>query len=63
MLFPYLYHCPEKLQGILCYDENENLFFVFGDKYISLDRIRILVETGCLTIGQPTSEERDSDRD
>lgn len=57
MLFPYLYHCPEKLQGILCYDENENLFFVFGDKYISLDRIRILVETGCLAIGQPTSEE------
>ena len=44
MLIPYLYHCPEKLKGILHYDENENLFFVFGDRYISLDRVRSLVE-------------------
>lgn len=44
MLIPYLYHCPEKLKGILHYDENENLFLVFGDRYISLDRIRSLVE-------------------
>ena len=44
MLIPYLYHCPEKLKGILHYDENENLFFVFGDRYISLDRVKSLVE-------------------
>lgn len=57
MLIPYLYHCPEKLKGILHYDENENLFLVFGDRYISLDRIRSLVEIECSTIKQSTSEE------
>lgn len=57
MLIPYLYHCPEKLKGILHYDENENLFLVFGDRYISLDRIRSLVEIECSTTKQSTREE------
>lgn len=57
MLIPYLYHCPEKLKGILHYDENENLFLVFGDRYISLDRIRSLVEIERLTTEHPTNKE------
>jgi hypothetical protein len=44
MLFPYLYRCPEKLKDILHYDENEELYFVFGDKSISLEIVRTLVE-------------------
>ncbi|MFA5759023.1 MAG: hypothetical protein WC942_06690 [Clostridia bacterium] len=44
MLIPYLYHCPEKLKGILHYDENENWFLCFGDRYISIDRVKSLVE-------------------
>ena len=44
MLIPHLYHCPEKLKGILHYDENGNCYFVFGDKCISLDMIKTLVE-------------------
>lgn len=43
MLVPYLYHCPEKLQGILHYDDNENYYFVFNDKCVSLDEIKALV--------------------
>lgn len=44
MLIPYLDRCPEKLQGILHYDENENWFLCFGDRYISIDRVKSLVE-------------------
>ena len=44
MLVPHLHHCPEKLRGILHYDEDENYYFVFGDKYISLDMLKVLVE-------------------
>jgi hypothetical protein len=44
MLVPQLYYCPEKLKGILHYDENENYYFVFGDKCISLALVKILAE-------------------
>lgn len=50
MLTPHLYHCPEKLKGILHYDEDGNYYFVFGNKCISIDVIKIIVEnSGSLT--------------
>lgn len=44
MLFPYLCHCPSELKGILYYDQNGKLCFVFGDKYISLEMLKALTD-------------------
>jgi hypothetical protein len=43
MLTPYLYRVPEKLKGILHYDKNEELYFVFGDKYMSLETLKKII--------------------